>query len=271
MYQASGEKFIVFMHDVNKKNSIKKGPKQNFYYIHYTLIDDIFGVCFHQLNHKINISPNMTQNPKVLIIEDHDIVVSALTIVLKENFQKFTLQKAGSFPKGLKMLGDALYDLIILDVDVPGSESYAMIGRLRNVQKNVRILIFTGQDETKHALKFLTAGANGYLSKVAPTEEFGAAIRTVLSDKKYVSDSVQELITASYFEKMHPKPGAQESPLSPREHEVLDLLLEGKWTKDIATELKLKLTTVSTHKTRIFQKLEVDNVIDLFKKMKPGG
>jgi len=210
----------------------------------------------------------MKFDPNVLIIEDHDIVAAAVEIILVENFSKAVIQKSGSFQKALKLLETGPFiDLIILDVDIPGGESYRMIERLRKVQPNVRILVFTGQDERQHAIRFLKAGANGFLAKTDPVEECAVAARMILNDKKYVSEVVQQLITNSFFEKSAVAEDLGESLLSPRENEVLELLMQGKWTKEIAVELNLNPTTVSTHKARIFQKMEVTNVIDLFKKI----
>ena len=210
----------------------------------------------------------MKFDPNVLIIEDHDIVAAAVEIILVENFSKAVIQKSGSFQKALKLLETGpIIDLIILDVDIPGGESYRMIERLRKVQPNVRILIFTGQDERQHAIRFLKAGANGFLAKTDPVEECAVAVKMILNDKKYVSEVVQQLITNSFFEKSPVAEDLGESHLSPRENEVLELLMQGKWTKEIAVELNLNPTTVSTHKARIFQKMEVTNVIDLFKKI----
>jgi two-component system, NarL family, invasion response regulator UvrY len=211
---------------------------------------------------------SMKNDPKVLIIEDHDIVAAALELVLIEQFSKATCQKSVSFPRGLQILSMSPdFDLIILDIDVPGGDSLRMIDRLRAIQPHVRILIFTGQEEQRHAIRYLKAGANGFLSKSAPLENCGEAIRLLLHDKKYVSEAIQQLITDSFFDKNPPGETTRENVLSPRETEVLELLMQGKWTKEIANELNLNPTTVSTHKANIFQKMEVTNVIDLFKKL----
>jgi two-component system invasion response regulator UvrY len=210
----------------------------------------------------------MKSDPSFLIIEDHEVVTAAIELILMENFPKARFRKAGSFPKGTRMLSeDPAADLIILDVDIPGGESYKMIETLRNIQANVKVMIFTGQDEDPHAIRFLKAGANGFLSKNAPLEQCAVAVKLILGGKKYVSDSVQEMITSSFFDKTAGAQESGDSALSPRETEVMELLLLGKWTKDIANELNLNPTTVSTHKARIFQKMDVTNVIDLYKKL----
>lgn len=213
----------------------------------------------------------MKPDPHILIIEDHDIVTAAVEMVLLENFPKAIIQKAGSFPKASKLLGaDPTIDLVILDVDIPGGQSYLMVQKLRKIQTDVRILIFTGQEEQHHAIRFLKAGANGFLSKNAPLEDCSVAVRMILNNKKYVSEAVQQLITNSLFEKTVNGEDEGNSALSKRETEITELLLQGKWTKDIASALNLNPTTVSTHKAKIFQKMGVSNVIDLFKKLNPS-
>ncbi|WP_149244368.1 response regulator transcription factor [Dyadobacter sp. 32] len=212
----------------------------------------------------------MKNNLQILIVEDHKIVASALESIITDHFSNAAVQIAYSLPSALVLLETKkLMDLVILDIGVPGGGSYGMIATLRSKQPGVRILVFTGQDEERYALRFLSAGANGFIPKSSAKEEIGLAIRTVLNNKRYVTPVVQDLITNSYFTKLNLETIAPNNPLSQREREVMELLLQGKWTKEIATELNLKLTTVSTHKSRIFEKLQVTNVIDLFKKIKP--
>ncbi|WP_254412668.1 LuxR C-terminal-related transcriptional regulator [Dyadobacter diqingensis] len=211
----------------------------------------------------------MNLTSQVLVLEDHDIVSSMLASLLKEHIANVAIVKEKSFPAGLARMRDGLqFDLIILDVNLPGGESYGMIAILRKIQPAVRILVFTSQEEEHHALNFLSAGASGYLSKNAPIEEIGLAISTVMKDKKYMTYEVQQRLAESFFQKSGPVKAFESMILSPRETEVLNLLLEGKSSNLIARELNLKKTTVSSHKARIFEKMNVTNTIDLFKKMK---
>lgn len=219
----------------------------------------------------LHIKPVAMERPrKVLIMEDHDIVASTIASIAKENIDDVSVIKTHSFTGGLRLLNSGLeVDLIVLDVYLPGGESYAMIQRLREAQPGVRILVFTGGDEDKHALHFLSAGANGFLSKNAPMEEVGVAIRMVMSEKTYMAADVQQHLADRFFKKAAPpKPEHDPGALSPRENEVLSMLLDGRKTTEIATSLRLKLTTVSTHKARIFSKLGVTNLIELFKRAK---
>jgi two-component system invasion response regulator UvrY len=214
----------------------------------------------------------MTTTPHILILEDHEIVTTSLRNVIIETIPDSQIYTAGSFPKGLEILNSGNhFDLILLDIQLPGGLSYGMISALRNLQPAVRILVFTGNEEPKHALNFLSAGANGYLCKNVSLTEIAGAIRTVMEGKKYMTDQVHQLVAESFFKKISPSKVFENDALSPRELEVLQLLLEGKLSKHIAQELNLKITTVSTHKTRIFEKMQVTNIIELFRKLKPEG
>ncbi|HEV7381496.1 MAG TPA: response regulator transcription factor [Dyadobacter sp.] len=211
-------------------------------------------------------------NSHILILEDHDIVAASLTDVSREVLPGAEIRKAATFPKGLDLLRSGPpVDLVILDMKLPGGDNYAMVGALRGIQPDVRILVFTASEEPKHALHFFTAGANGFISKTASLPEVGVAIRTVMDDKKYMTEQVHQLVVESFFKKLAPSRVMEESALSPREQEVLELLLAGMPSKNIATELNMKISTVSTHKTRIFEKMQVSNIIELFRKLKPDG
>ena len=118
------------------------------------------------------------------------------------------------------------------------------------------------------ALQFLNAGANGYLTKSHPMEEIGVAMQAILNGQKYIAEEMKQIITGHFSKLLNPDSPPETIELSPREREVMALLLDGKQTKQISEALNLKLTTVSAHKTRIFDKFQVRNVIELFRKMK---
>jgi two-component system invasion response regulator UvrY len=151
---------------------------------------------------------------------------------------------------------------------VPGAHGIGMISDFRKVSPEVRILIHSGMDEKTYALQFLSAGANGFVSKLAEFSTVTEAIKMIMRGKNYVSPVTQGFISDKFF-KGATKEGSSENDfnLTLREKEVTKLLLKGKWTKEIADELGLKLTTISTHKGRIFEKFNVENSIELYIKI----
>ena len=210
----------------------------------------------------------MEQETKILIVEDHDIIVWALTNVIEKDFEHATLYSASDFNQGLRILEGNVVDLIVLDVDLSGGNNPAMISDLRNIQPGVQILIYTGLTDEDDSLKYLAAGANGFLSKKVPISTVSGVIKIVLNGGRYLSSSLQIAITEKYLgNPSSPLKNNRNCDLTAREKQVAILLLKGKWTKEIADELGLKLTTVSTHKGNIFEKFEVDNSIELFLKI----
>lgn len=201
----------------------------------------------------------------ILIIDDHPMVSIGVQALVKTVLENSTISFAYSFQEGLDALGQTHVDLMILDLAIPGSRGPEMIGAYRNVQPDLKILIFSGRDELSNAPIYLHRGANGFLHKNSFDAEAAKAILTIMENKKYVSPKLKEAMLSNLMEgkAMQPDPVAS---LTPREREVLSLLLTGKWLKSIADELNVKISTVGTQKNRIFKKLNVDNIVDLARK-----
>lgn len=207
---------------------------------------------------------------KILIVEDHFMVRISLKIMLNELFGQAIPFEAERFEDALELAASHQFELIILDIDIPGGKGTAMIDLLRQRQPGVVILVCSAADEEKHALNYIAEGANGYLSKSAPKDEAMTAIATVLKRNKYVSQTVQQqLLDGVHKGNRTGNRALIVKHLSSREYEVMQLLLEGKWVKEIAASLDLRANTISTYKARIFEKMEVTNLFELFKKVNP--
>jgi two-component system invasion response regulator UvrY len=209
----------------------------------------------------------MEQSLNLLIIEDHEIVVWALTQMIDKHFPNSNIHAVSRFPEGLSLLKKEDVDLIILDIHTPGGGSPTMINELKKIKADVKILIHTAMPEEEYALDYLRAGVNGYILKSAPHQTIIEAIRQIQNGHKFISPKVQHIITGNFLspaKNSYKKPGFE---LTEREKGVVRLLMKGKWTKEIADELELKQTTISTHKGRIFEKFEVNNPIELYIKI----
>jgi two-component system, NarL family, invasion response regulator UvrY len=202
---------------------------------------------------------------KILLIEDHFLVRMSQKIVLSELYRQATIIEAESFEEGISFLQTMQIDLILLDIDIPGGKGRSMIERIRERQPAVVILMCSAADEQMHALDYITAGANGYVSKSAEKDEVVTAITTVMKNKRYVSQAIQERLLDSVSGNQSSK-HTKVKGLSGREREILYLLIEGKWVKEIASNLNIRANTVSTYKARIFEKLGVSSVVELAKK-----
>lgn len=212
----------------------------------------------------------MDQNPymkHILIAEDHAVVRIGTKHLLQSLIPDSSISDVDDFDKIIKELEVKSYDLLILDINIPGGNTTKMVETIRLKSPGIRILMFSSYDEQLYGLLYLQAGADGYLSKDAPEDEFKAAVLSVLDNKKYMSQDMQQM---NINRLINPKEYLPDPivTLSPRETDVMNLLKEGLGTAKIAEKLNLQLSTVSTYKARIFEKLGVKNIVELITKIK---
>ena len=201
-----------------------------------------------------------------LIVEDHPSIRTSVKIMLSSIVPGSTSMETGNFSDALSYLKTNYCDLIILDIGVPGGNHMGMIEKLRALQEDVPILIFSGYEEELYALPYVSAGANGYISKTSSENEFRDAIVAVLNQRKYLSNHIQQHIINTITDR-----GQYDCnptlKLSHRETDIMTLILEGHSSKQIGVITNLKMSTISTVKLNIFEKMKVTNVIDLYKKV----
>ncbi len=202
---------------------------------------------------------------KILLADDHNVVRQGVSLILKEHFNDVSIYHTDSFKNVITNLEENSFDLLILDINLPEGNSVTMIEKARAVQKELKILIFSAFDEEQYALRYLHAGANGYLNKLSSEDDILEAVKTVLSGSKYVSDKVKDKI---YENVINNSPVNPLDTLSNRELEIAGLLAEGEGNLEIANRLNIQMSTVSTYKNRIFEKLEVTNLISMVEKYK---
>jgi len=201
----------------------------------------------------------------VLIADDHAIVRLGMKQIICSLPGPMNVTEAKTFDEAISLIEAQTFDLLILDINMPGGNNMQMIYAVKLRQPGIRILVFSAYDEILYALNYLKAGADGYIEKNSPDEEFKTAINGVLMGEKYISKAVREQLIGKFTrqQEQHSNPFAV---LSPREIEVMNLLSKGHPLIKIAEILHLQLTTVSTYKTRIFEKVGVTNVIALMEK-----
>ncbi|MBS0028326.1 response regulator [Chitinophaga sp. 22321] len=201
----------------------------------------------------------------VLIADDHAIVRLGMKQIICSLPGAMIVTDAKTFDEAISLIEAQAFDLLILDINMPGGNNLQMIYAVKLRQPGIRILVFSAYDEILHALNYIKAGADGYIEKNSPDEEFKTAINAVLTGEKYISKAVREQLIGKFTgqQEHHTNPF---TVLSPREIEVMNLLAKGLPLIKIAEILHLQLTTVSTYKTRIFEKVGVTNVIALMEK-----
>lgn len=203
----------------------------------------------------------MNDEFSVVLVDDHSVVRQGMSLMLKKYFPAITVFQASEFNKLIDILKrEKIIDLILLDINMHGGNTTEMITQIKNIQENLRILIFSAYEEKHYALRYIQAGANGYLNKLEEEEEIIKAVKEVLTTGKYVSSVLKESMLNNLFNNGLVNPL---DILSEREFEIANLLVRGEGNLEIANKLNIHVSTVSTYKSRIYSKLNVDNVVSL--------
>jgi len=172
------------------------------------------------------------------------------------------IEEAQDYGAVLEMARKTPYDLYILDVSMPGGSFLNAYELLKKYSPHCKILIFSSLDEEVYAMRYIESGADGFLNKLASEQEMQYALEKIFNNGKYVSDAVKDSLV---FYKANKGKGRQLDQLSNREIAIANMLVSGKSLKEISQELHLHVSTVSTYKTRIFEKLQIQNIPDLIK------
>lgn len=195
-----------------------------------------------------------------LLADDHSVVRQGIALLIKSVFSSAEIYQSGTFKDTFKVLNEAQIDILVLDINFPDGNSLNIIADILAIQPDIKILMFSAYDENIYAMRYLNAGASGYLNKGSSMETTVAAIKSMVLTGKYLSENVKNKILDTYISK---KPINPIDELSKREIEVAKLLIKGYGNLEISEFLDVKKNTVSTFKNRIFEKLEIDNIADL--------
>ena len=192
---------------------------------------------------------------RVLIADDHKIVRDGLKRILSAHGEVDVTGEAADGDQALALVRAHDYDLAMVDMSMPGLSGIDLIKRLKLEKPKLRILVLSMHGERQYAARALKAGASGYLNKDSAAELLVGAIRKIAAGGVHIGDAAAaSLISADK---------APHEALSDREFEVLRLLVEGLGPTDIGDKLHLSVKTVSTHKTRILEKLNVGSTAAL--------
>ena len=188
---------------------------------------------------------------KVLIADDHAVFRRGLRETLAEAFSRVTYGEAKTAQETLEHVRRQDWDLVILDISMPGKSGLDILDDLKRLRPKLPILLLSMHPEQQFARRALVAGAAGYLTKDSVTEELKEAVKKIVAGGRYVSATLAEKLAVDL------RQGA-DTPLhellSNREFQVLRMIASGKAVKDIAENLSLSVKTVSTYRARILEK-----------------
>jgi len=197
---------------------------------------------------------------KILIADDHAVVREGLKQILSESSEMVVTAEASTGPEVLEEIGKDDFDLVVLDIAMPGRGGLDILKEIKNKKPRLPVLILSMYPEEQYAVRVLKAGASGYMTKESAPHELVKAIQQISKGKKYVSPSLAEKLALD-LEITTGRP-LHES-LSDREYQVMCMIASGKTLKEIAEQLSLSIKTISTYRSRILEKMNMKSNAEL--------
>jgi DNA-binding NarL/FixJ family response regulator len=197
-----------------------------------------------------------------MLADDHAIIRDGIKQILADTADLVVTGEAANGNQIMKLLAEKDFDLLVMDISMPGRSGLEMIKVIKKDRPRLPILILSMHNEDQYALRALHAGAAGYLTKESDSDVLAAAMRKVASGGVYCSDKVTELLAHEHMPHTDDLPHVR---LSDREFEIFEKIIAGIRLTDIATELNLSIKTISTHKSRILQKMAMESDAELIR------
>jgi DNA-binding NarL/FixJ family response regulator len=196
---------------------------------------------------------------RVLIADDHALFRAGLRQFLVDALPSVEIGEAASGNEVLTCLQRKGWDLLVLDINMPDRTGLDILRHVKSGHPATRVLVLSGYPERQYALNVLRAGASGYIAKDAAPEDLLKAVRMVLQGRRYVSESLAELLLLDMDRADKPL----HTLLSDREFQIFGKLAAGQGVSEIGRELCLSVKTVSTYRTRILEKMRMKSNADL--------
>jgi two-component system invasion response regulator UvrY len=200
------------------------------------------------------------ENIKVLIVDDHALIRKGIKSLLEDVEDINVVSEAASGEEALHLIQQYQPDVILMDIQMPGIGGLEAARKISLSNPNIKILALTIYESDVYPLRFLEGGAAGYITKNSTTEELELAIRTVFSGQRYISPAIAQKLALKQFS------GQDTSPfdcLSKRELQIAMMITQGQKVRDIAQVLHLSSKTINTYRYRIFEKLGIENDVEL--------
>jgi len=199
---------------------------------------------------------------RILVVDDHSVVRKGITQIVAESSGMEVVGEAATGEEALELSHTCGFDVVILDIAMPGRGGLDLIRELKARNPSVKVIVLSMYPEEQYAIRSLREGASAYLTKGHSPEELILAIKTVAEGKRYLTPSVAEGLAAYVENGSHRLP---HETLSDREMQVLVLIGSGKQVSEIADELSLSIKTVSTYRSRILLKLNMQTNAQLIR------
>ena len=199
---------------------------------------------------------------RVVLVDDHTLVRAGIRVLIEEIDGVHVVAEASDGREALRLIAEHRPDLAFLDLTMPGLNGFQVLDQVTKRHADTRVIVLTVHDEEEYAVQALRAGAAGYLPKSAASSELELAVRTVMNKGTYISP---ELSKRSFLAHVNggTQGGSPLTELTPRQHEVLRMIVAGDTTKDIALKLSISVKTVESHRAQLMERLNIHDVAGL--------
>ncbi len=199
---------------------------------------------------------------RILVAEDHMIVREGLKQLLSNEADFAVVGEARDGNEVLKLVRELDFDVLLLDMSMPGKSGIELIKQVKGDKPRLRLLVLSMHQENQYAVRAIKAGASGYLTKDSASAQLVSAIRRVAAGGAYISAEVAEQLA---LDAMPNAAGLPHTTLSDREYQVFQLLVSGVTVSEIADRLNVSVKTVSTHKARLLEKMGLGSQTELIR------
>jgi DNA-binding NarL/FixJ family response regulator len=202
---------------------------------------------------------------RIILADDHKIMREGLRALLAKQKEIEVIAEADSGRGVIELCSQLHPDVVVIDISMPDLNGIDAARQITRDAPDIKVIALSMHSDKKYVKEMLSAGASGYLLKDAAFEELGMAIATVLKNKTYLSPQITDTVVKDYVNENVPQNSIASTALSSREREVLQLIAEGKSTRDIAAKLYVSVKTVETHRKQIMDKLGLNSIAELTK------
>ncbi len=202
---------------------------------------------------------------KILIADDHKITRQGLRSLLENEPDMEVAAEADEGRSAVRIACELKPDVVIMDVSMPDLNGMEATRQIVRKQPSIKIVALSMHSDNMFVTEMLKSGVSGYLLKDCAFEELSSAIRSVVDGKTYLSPAISGVIVNGYLNRLTNTQSADSQVLTDREREILQMISEGKTTKQIALKLHISIKTVETHRRKIMNKLNMFNVAELTK------
>jgi DNA-binding NarL/FixJ family response regulator len=202
---------------------------------------------------------------KIILADDHKIIREGLRSLIEKQLDMEVIAEAQDGLTTVNLVQKLQPDVVIMDIGMPEMNGIDATTKITTEYKNVKVIALSMHSDRRFVMQMLKAGAAGYLLKDSAFEELVSAIHAVIAKQHYLSQKITDVVVQEYLQNLPRNESTVFNVLTAREREVLQLIAEGKSTKQIASVLNVSVKTIETHRQQIMEKLDMHSIAQLTK------